>query len=120
MKERFYKNDDVEMWLENGVVYIIHKPSAAITLDKARHNVAERLKICDGKTYPVFADIRKVKAASAETREYLSGEDSMRGISAGAFLVSTHIEVWIFNLWLRIHPVNVPTKLFNDKDKALK
>jgi hypothetical protein len=119
MKEKHFQNEFVEMWLYDGIIFIEHAPFVTITLEIAQINVAARLKICDGKTYPVFADVRKAKNMSKETREFLSKDDGIRGISAGAFLVGTRIEAWIVNAWLSINPLTVPTKLFTEKDKAL-
>lgn len=119
MKEKHFHNEFVDMWLDDGIVYIEHAPYVTITLEIAKTNVAARLNICEGKTYPVFADVRKAKNMSKETREYLSKDDGIRGISAGAFLVSTRIEAWIVNAWLSINPLTVPTKLFTEKANAI-
>lgn len=119
MKEKYYKNDTIEIWLDNGILHVKYEP-VFITLDMAKKNVAERLKRYEGKTYPMFVDVRNTKSGSSETKEYLSGEEATHGISAGAFLVSSHFEVWAINLWLSIFPVSIPTKLFRNRRKALK
>ena len=119
MREKYFKNDTIEMWIENGILHGVYAPYAVITLEVARINVAERLKIADGKTYPVCVDFTKAKTASREARSYFSAGDGIRGISAGAFLVKTEIEAFLLNTWLKLYKPKVPAKLFTEKEEAL-
>lgn len=119
MKEKYFCNEFVEMWVENGILHIVHVPFATITQEIAEINVAARLEIAEGKTMPVFADVRSVKTMTKEARQYLSTGDGVRGISAGAFLIKTQIEVLLTNAWLALYPMKIPTRLFIDKKDAL-
>lgn len=119
MKDKYFCNEFVEMWVENGILHIVHVPFATITLEIAEINVAARLEITDGKTLPVFADVRGAKTMTKEARQYLSTGDGIKGISAGAFLIKTQIEALMANAWLVLYPMKVPTRLFTDKEGAL-
>jgi len=119
MKQNHFKNEYVEMWLENGIIHVVHSPYVTINLEIAKLNVAARLEIAEGKTYPLFADVTKAKTMTKEARQYLSAGDGIRGISAGAFLIKTQIEAFLVNSWLRIYPMSLPTKMFSEKEAAL-
>ncbi len=119
MKEKYFCNEFVEMWVENGILHIVHVPFATITLEIAEINVAARLEIAEGKTLPILADVRSAKTMTKEARQYLSTGDGVKGISAGAFLIKTQIEVLLTNAWLALYPMQVPTRLFTDKKDAL-
>ena len=119
MKQNYFKNEYVEMWLENGVIHIVHSPYVTISLEIAKINVAARLEISEGKTYPIFADVTKAKTMTKDARKYLSTGDGIRGISAGAFLIKTQIEAFLVNSWLSIYPMPLPTRMFTETEKAL-
>ena len=119
MKEKYFKNDTIEMYIEDGVIYAIYLPRVEINIEIAKVNVAARLEIAGGRTYPLLVDFTKAKTATREARSYFSTGEGVRGISAGAFLIDTQIGAFLINTWLTLYKPKVPAKLFTDKVKAL-
>ena len=107
------------MWLENEIIHAVYGFYVEITLEVAQVSVAERLKLAEGKTYPLYADVSKAKSMTSEARAFLSEGDGIRGMSAGGFLIKTQIEAFLVNAWLKLYNPAVPTKLFTEKEKAL-
>ena len=119
MKEKYFKNEYLEMWMEDGIVHAEYATNLIITYEIAKINVSARLEMSDNQTYPLFADVSKAKSMTKEARAYLSTPEAIRGISAGAFLIKTQIEALLVNAWLSLYKPSVPTKLFTEKDKAI-
>jgi hypothetical protein len=124
MKESLIDSEYCEMWLENGIIFQIYKPDLVITIDIAKAMVEDRLKISNGITRPMLADIRNLVSIDAESREYLAGDRAIYLLSAGAILLGSSLKDYIAtltaNIYLKIDRPRFPTKLFNDKEKALK
>lgn len=120
MREKYFKNEYLEMWIEDGILYAVYTPYITITLDVAKINVKARLEMAEGETYPLLADVSRAKTFTKEAREYLSAGESLIGMSAGAFLIKTQIEAFLANTWLKLYKPPLPTRIFNksEGDKA--
>jgi hypothetical protein len=81
--------------------------------------VEARLKLCKGKSYPMYTDFRNLKAINKEARSYLSKGDSVSLITAGAFLIKNIAQEIIANFFIHFDRPKVPTKFFSSKEKAL-
>jgi hypothetical protein len=71
------------------------------------------------KSYPLFADCRKIKSITREARERLGEKDGGIGVNAVAMLINSKIQKTIFNFFHSIYKAPVPTRLFTNKEKAL-
>lgn len=107
------------MWIENGIVYSIHPPNDVITLEIAKENVRQRLILTEGKTYPMFSDIRNVLSVDKAAREYLSEGEAIEGLNAGALLIKTQIEKILSNIWMLLNKPPRPLKTFTNKEAAI-
>jgi hypothetical protein len=119
MKEAYFENLYAEFWIENGIFFISYKQGLVINIEIAKQNVADRLRISNGITRPMFTDGRNFVSIDLDSMEYLKSKDAMRYISAGAFLMDNYLHKLMGNLFLTIDKPPVPAKLFTDKEAAL-
>ncbi|MEO6302299.1 MAG: STAS/SEC14 domain-containing protein [Bacteroidia bacterium] len=106
--------------LIDDVLMIEFKPDLEITLEVAQRIVADRKIISDGKAYPGLGDVRFVKSATKEARAYFELEESQNGVLAGAMLVDSVFSTFLVNFFLKVTKQKMPSKMFTDKQKALK
>jgi hypothetical protein len=110
------------MKIEDGILIVEYPANLVITLEIAQKCVADRIKFCQGKSYPMLADISTLKASQKDAREYLSSEEGIKGITAGAFIVKnqfTQLLGTVFlSLNLNFNAKRPPAKLFTDKSEA--
>lgn len=112
------ENDFVEIWLEDGIIYSVHKPNF-INLEMAKVMVRDRLKVSSGIVRPMFIDISSMISTNIETRKYLSSEEAIYLVSAGAIYTANPIAKFAGNLFLRINQPKVPTRIFTNKQEAI-
>lgn len=117
---KFIENEYSKMWIQDGVLYVKYRPYLDVTLEIAKICVQDRIKLCNGKTYPMLADGRAIKSFDKDARVYLTEEDAIKYLSAGAFLIKTQIEKFIGNIWFRIDKPPLPARLFTDENEAIK
>lgn len=124
MKESVIDTEHCEMWLENGIIFQVYKPDLVVTIDIAKAMVEDRIKISNGITRPMLADIKNLVSIDSESREYLASDRAIYLLSAGAILLGASLKDYIATLaakiYLKIDRPPFPTKLFNDREKALK
>ena len=118
-KQRFLENEYVVIWVEDGIIFEVFKPGTIINLEAGKKVVADRLKISNGKTMPLFVDMRQLLSINKETRRYMASRDALHYLSAGAFLVKSAFTRLAFNAFRVVSNPPIPTKGFTDKEKAL-
>ena len=106
--------------LKDGILIIEFKPDLEIDLKAAKQIVADRKKISEGKAYPGLGDTRYIKSATKEARAYFELEESQDGVSAGALLVDSVFSTLLVNFFLKVTRQKMPSKMFTNKEKALK
>ena len=104
--------------LKDGIVFGTYK--GKITLEAAKMVVRTRLELTEGKSCPVFGQGINVSVIDKDAREYFASDEALKGIKAGAFYVDSVFQSFLLNFAFKISKPNVPTKIFNDKKKALK
>lgn len=114
------ENEYMEMALSDGIVFCRYKPGFHIDIDIAHSIVADRVKLCAGKTYPLLVDMREVKSASKDARDYFASDEGMKNLNSGAFLVGNQVSKFLGNIFISLNSPVLPAKLFTEKSKALK
>lgn len=113
-------NDFVEVYLEDGIIHVIYYvPNTHLTLEMAQRGVEERLRLSNGRTLPLFADIRNIKKVEKEARQFLSSKEGTKLLSAGAFLVGGAVDKLLDHAFLFINKPLVPSKLFTNQTRAI-
>lgn len=107
----------VENKLENGIMIGKFKKGNIIDLHTAMRMVEERLQFQNGNEYPIVIHLNGIKFASSEARNYMKRE-GIKGIKAGAFIISNPVERIILNFLLLVSPPEVPAKMFTSEKEA--
>jgi hypothetical protein len=118
-KEKYVENPYAEIWFENGVIYTVFKPNTVITMEVAERVTEDRIKVSEGRTLPIFIDLRNMVSTENAARAYMASKSAQKFISAGAILINNEIHRLLTNLWLKIDRPIIPTKSFTEKEKAL-
>lgn len=120
MKSFYVNTEHYTSWLENGVFYLVYKQDSVVTLDIAKHIVGTRIEMSDGISRPTLVDVRGMIAVNKEAKKYLAGEEAIRYITAGAIYLDNYLHYLAGNVFLKIDQPAIPSKLFTDKEKALR
>ena len=106
--------------LEEGVLWQVPDPGTSITLEHARENIRAMDRLCQGKKYPVFLDIRGLKSVSREARAHYSGPATAPYVTAIAILTGSPLSKIIANFFVGLNRSPAfPIKLFMDEKTAL-
>lgn len=108
-----------DIYIEEGVLFINAKSSFKMTLKIAQKLVEERIRICNGHSYPTCFDMCKVEVFSKEAREYLHTMSAVQ-ITASVFIANNYFSRVFLNSYLCLYSPEVPTKILMNKDEAKK
>lgn len=104
---------------ENSLMIGVYVKNLTIDLDLAKEMVRERLRLLNGRTYPFLADVRQLKLATKEARDYFAKE-GVKGMTALAILIGNPLTVIMANLFITFSKPLVPTKAFRTREQAVK
>lgn len=120
MKDSYrYKSEFADIFLLDGIVWVIYGENARITADKARIIVSERLKVTNGISRPTLADCRNGTSIDKASRAIFASEDAMKNVTAGALLFNNPIHRMFINAYLWFDKPPLPTAVFTDEKKAI-
>jgi len=114
MPDTFYKNEHVEMWVEDGILYHKYSPKLVITLSIAIEITRQRILMSEGKKFPLLVDARLLNYISKDAREYWSVGEGIAYLSAGAFVIGNSIHKIFGNMFLTVNRPPLPAKLFTE------
>jgi len=116
---RSKKTKYCEMILVDGIVYLEYHENDLLELEVAKDMVEDRIIFCEGVTYPHLFDFTKVKKFTKQARDYFANEGNDL-VSASALLIDSQIVKMMANFFIVVNKPKNPTKMFTDKDLALK
>lgn len=116
-KSRF-ENEYASFWIEAGIVYFVYKPNSVVSLEAARKIVEDRVKFQKQQDFPIYCDIRGMKSADKEARNYLAKEGSSYA-RAVAVVVDSPMSKIIGNIYLGLNKPITPSRLFTDEKDAV-
>jgi len=114
-----YRDDYFHIRIEDGIVFVEWLSSRIEDISIIENAIRKRLEIQDGKSYPMFGDIRKVKGGNPKVRKRLAEADNFEGITALSVLCSTRFQIMQINFFHLKHKPPIPCRVFNDKNTAL-
>lgn len=118
-REKLFESDHLFFWFSGGILFAEYKP-VVIDAEVVSQAIADRVKLCNGKSYPCLADGRKAKYWTRESRILsFKHPDAVTNISAFALLVENQVGVVLVNWVTRFLDTKVPLKAFTDQQKAL-
>ena len=122
MKENeIFENDLMRLVLKDGIVHGWYK-KGVVDLEKAKRIVSERKAYTKGKTIIMLVRQEGLKGITREARQYLSSEEGVEGVAAGALIVNSAFESHMANFFIRITVIRpkVPSKVFTNEKNALR
>lgn len=119
-KKKFFKNEHCEMWIEDGILFTIYFKGVRINGEAARNIIRERLKICEGITYPCLIDISQGPDFDSEARKIFSTGDAMKDVNAGCIIVKNQIQKLLYMLFISINKPAKPAKSATSTAEAVK
>tara|TARA_R110001592_G_scaffold45282_5_gene144879 strand:- start:2110 stop:2481 length:372 start_codon:yes stop_codon:yes gene_type:complete len=109
------------IYIEDDIVYLIYKAKADVGVDEIEENLNVKTKMQQGKAMKTLVDVREVWQYSKEAREVVSSKRFKKITIAMAVVVGYSLPVKIIaNFFMKINKPITPTKLFNNKETALK
>lgn len=117
-KQNILETKYVEIWIEEGILFCRYADNLNVDLDIVKSIVESRINFSKGISYPVLIDVKGVRSFTKEARDYGGGNEGVRLVKAGAFVVDSALTKMLINLFLLINKPNVPTKLFTDEKEA--
>ncbi|MBL7933081.1 MAG: STAS/SEC14 domain-containing protein [Bacteroidia bacterium] len=76
--------------------------------------------LAEGKPYAVLVEVEELVAVSRESRELTASKDFKRYTIAEAFVISSLGHKIIADFYMQVNKPHILTKIFNDREKALK
>lgn len=107
------------MEIIDGILHATYLPGAIITIDLAKELIKKRMEYTQGVPYVSLVTYEGVRSVDKETRAYFAKEGA-EGIVAAALLVNSVYTEFFGNMFLRITSTSIPSKLFTNKQEALK
>jgi len=117
--ERYFKNEHVEIWITDGLLYHKYAPELVITLTIAEEITRQRILMSDGKKYPLLVDGRTTKYITKDAREYWAKGDGIKYLTAGAFIIGNSIHKIFGNMFLKVNRPPLPARLFTEVEPGV-
>ncbi|MGJ5641507.1 DUF7793 family protein [Formosa sp. S-31] len=113
------ENDFASTWLKDGVLYSVYKNGVEIQLEAAKLVRDDRLKLQQGKAFPILCDIRGVKHFDMLAKRYFS-TDGFVLIKALALISNNPISEVYSKIYIKGSLPSVPINVFKDETNALR
>lgn len=114
--KNYTENDMATMWLENDVLFFIWKEQVSIDLSGAKKVVADRIRVQQGRPYPVLCSLKGLKNVEKEAWRYLSNEGT--DMVQSLVLVATTPLERAFSKFIITKMATIDTKVFDNMDQA--
>ena len=103
----------------SGIVKCCVHKGYYLELEDAKENLKIIKELGNGKSLPVFVDIRDAKGGSKACRDYLASSEAAEIQKACALLVESPLSRLIGNFFIGLNKTKFPTKLFTNEDEAM-
>lgn len=108
-------------WLDKtGIIIAVAKDHVIHTLENARENHNLNALLANGIRRPFLIDMTETKLMSQEARTFYAGPEPAKVLTAVAILSNSSNATLIGNMYLTLTKQTLPTKLFDDYNKAVK
>ena len=108
------------MEIKNDILYFTYLSGGTITLDIAKEIVKQRLEYTNGVPYPLLVTYEGLKAMDKQARDYFAAKEGVQAVLAAALVVNSVYTQFFGNMFLRITQTSISSRLFTDKQEALK
>jgi hypothetical protein len=107
-----------DMWIEDDILYITYT-FEDYTEQMVDAGIKQRYELTKDKSYPMYADIRKVKSFTRDARQRMAQKDAGAGTKAVAIMTNSRVQEVIYNFFNTIYKAPAPAKMFSNKEKAI-
>ena len=114
--KRFVETEIAIMWLEKDILFLIWKEHVYIGLSNAKKIVAARIRLQQGKSYPIVCRMRGLQNVDKDAWRYLEKEGT-ESIKYLVLVANTPLGR-AFSKFIIGKVAPVPTKVFEDMDEA--
>ena len=108
-----------ELWIEDDIYHIIHLAGKRGTLATAKEELRIFRGLSGGEKLPLFADMRVMKDASPEARDYGNSDDVKSTYAAVGILIGSTLTRIMASMMIKINKPSYPIKMFIKKEEAL-
>ncbi len=112
------ENDAICFWIEDGILHSEYKYPFTMTIDNSLEIYNLRKEISKGVPQYFCYDISNLKSMTSEARKY-GEKHGLFDLAASAIIVNSHVTMFIYNMFLKLHKVEIPTKAFYSKSEAV-
>lgn len=109
-----------KFFLENGVIHFIRNSNNDLDLAGAKLCTQHSRLVGGGVPAPTYVDISKIKDAPIDVRQYFASEEALAHVTAIAIFVNSSLTAFMANAFLIFGKPVRPTKVFSEKESALK
>ena len=117
---KFLDTHYVHYELQDDLLIGTYKKGLKISLEMAKEIVKTRLEFADHKPVVALVVNQGVLSMDKKARDYLSSDEGVRGLIAGAIVVDTPFGSFLGNFYLAVTDPKMPTRIFSKKEAALK
>lgn|SRR6056300_813128 len=120
MDNIFYETDFYRFKYEDDIMFMTYI-NGPITLDIAKDIVIQRREKMNYEDVYILIDDQSLKGIDHDARTYLSSDEGVKGLKAGAIVVSSAFSKHMANFFLKItvNKPKIPAKVFTDRQEAL-
>lgn len=105
---------------EDGLVQIDINPEAEVTLDEVIEGTDYIMSVVGDRKFPVLFIANEFSVPSSESRDYLAKKEALPYSLADAYVICSFPQKLIGNFYLKVNKPGRPTKIFTDKEDAIK
>ncbi|MEX1002173.1 MAG: hypothetical protein WDZ35_08670 [Crocinitomicaceae bacterium] len=118
-KLKVFDNHFMRLEWKDDIVYGLYK-DVNVDLEMAKNVVKNRLEFTNHESVPLLVREAKFKGFDRDARQYLSSEEGLKGILAGAIVVKTAFSSHLANFFLKISmgKPKIPAKVFSSEAEA--
>jgi hypothetical protein len=112
-------NKYAQIEIVDDILHGTYLPGVMIDATIAKELVRQRLEYSNGVAYPLLIMGEGIRAMNKDARAYLAKE-GVEGLVAAALVVNSVYTEFFGNMFLKITQTSIPSKLFTNKEEALK
>ncbi len=109
---------EIEM-LNDEILSLRFLPKTDINLEIAKETVEASSKVSQNRMHANLVDMRKMIFMSNDARKYFAKQNK-ETVYAIAVIINSKLHRSFANLYLKINKPNIPTKMFDTEEEALK
>ncbi|MEE1962047.1 hypothetical protein V1387_05065 [Allomuricauda taeanensis] len=110
------ENDMASMWLEDEILFFSWKKDVELDLAKAKRIVRDRLRLQQGRAYPILCNQNGIRSVEKDAWCYLAG-DGTELIKAIALVSLTPLEYALSKFFMK-QVSSIPIQVFEELSEA--